>query len=128
MLQFILFVAYKTVESFSDQSNKIGRFERAKGLIAVAAVLNLVEILLFINLLFIGREFRLTMLVYFVGMMSVLIASYFVNIIFKKSILAKALSKYKDSHFNDYGKAIGLLYIFINLFIAVLLAIDMSNT
>ncbi len=128
MLQFILFVAYKTVESFGDQSNKVGRFERAKGLIAVAAVLTLIEILLFINLLFIGRRIRLTIMIYFVVMMSVLITSYFVNIIFNKSILAKALNKYKNSHFNDYGKAIGFLYIFINLFIAVLLASDMSST
>ncbi|MBL0134115.1 MAG: hypothetical protein IPP79_08920 [Chitinophagaceae bacterium] len=125
--EFLMFIAYKTVESFGTTNNNFGQFGKAKNFIAVIAALNIIEILLTINSIFFEQRISLSISLYFILIFSVFVIYFLISLVFKRSVLAKAIKRYKDTNFNDSGKVVGLLYLFINLGIAVGLVIEMER-
>ena len=124
----ILYIAYRTTENLVDpKRGRFNHFGRAKVFIAMAIALNIIEVILIVNALFFQKRLFLKGEAFLLLYLFPLVVYFFINLIFKKSTLAKAIKLYKESNFAMYGRSIGLLYLFLNFIIVVLLIAEMRH-
>jgi hypothetical protein len=118
--ELIMFIAYKTTENLiGSKREKSDHFGRAQALIAGILTLNIIEFLLMVNSIFFKKKIIITAGIYVSCIIFPMLLLVFVNLIFKKSVLARSIRLYKDTNFTEYGRGIGLLYVFLTLFIFV---------
>lgn len=124
MLEIIIFVAFKACGG-KDLFLKKNPFQYRNATILIASVI-IVHILQVVMLTtnyisFPLRKINERVYIIFFGLFFLI--SYLSTIIFSKKILAKSISKYRDSKLNDYAKLIAFVYLFINVFITIIIAI-----
>jgi hypothetical protein len=122
MKEIVMFIAYKVAQDLvNEKRGKFGQFERAKAFIAVLFTLTILSVGLIVNSIFFHKKLTITGEVYVLFITAPLILSIGFNFVFTKSVLARSIRLYKDSNFNEYGRAIGLLAMLLNLAIISIL-------
>ena len=125
--ELLMYIAYKTAETYPKRKSSNFQYGRAKVFLAMVITLTLIELALIVNSLFFQIKIEFTFGLYMVCLFSPLLIYFVIGLIFKKSVLARSIKLYKDTNFAEYGQGIGLLYMLINMFVIVLLCVQMSR-
>jgi hypothetical protein len=123
--ELILFIAYEACDGndFGLWKKNPFQYRHALHLIGVNLFIHIVQLVLLlgdIKSLVNGQLGGIHVVVFVAGLVLI---TYLMNLVFPKSLLAKAIKQYKGSSFEGKGKLIGFGYFFSNLALAVLISI-----